>query len=187
VVEANHGRLTEWCQKNTWANSRTISRLADAAFPPVEFSVWVDPEFTPAADDILPIVDRPYDKATGDINLSGQRWARALKDLGLTSQGWMDHCMKARAAAEASVSAQSKLTNLVTNRLEQRETIYREVSDQLLSRREALGERPTEKAQLDRHIQRYAALHAVLQESIKGVTIRFDSVAAVILSRQVLP
>ena len=153
----------------------------------MEFNVWVDPEFTPPAVAILPIVERPYDKASGDINLSGQRWARALKELGLTSQGWMDHCMKARAAAEASVSAQSQLTDLVANRLEQRDILYREVSDQLLSRREAIGERPAEKAQLDRDIQRYDALHAVLQESVKGVTIRFDSVAAVVLSRQTLP
>ena len=187
VVEADHDRLTDWCKKNPWANRFTISRLADAAFPPAEINVWVDPEFTPPTSVLLPVLERAYNKATGDTNLRGQRWARALTGLSLSAQGWMDHCIKARTAAEAMVSAESQLTGLIASRLEQRAIAYREVNDQLLSRREALGERPEERARLDRDIQRHSALHAFLQESIKEVKIRFDSGAAVVLSRQSLP
>lgn len=183
VVEANHSRLLEWCANNPWANSRTVLRLGDAAFPPVEITVWVDPEFTPPEERLRPILERPYDKDHGDTNIAGPRWGPVLERLNLTPQGWLNHCASARAAAESAVVTQSNLAALMAERIDRHRAAHEEITDQLLSRREAMSQRPPERQQLDRDLTRTAALHHAIQDSVKNLKVRFDTVGAVILSR----
>ena len=184
VVEANHSHLVEWCAKNTWANSRTVLRLADAAFPPVETTVWVDPEFSSPAENVLPDLERTYNKDRGDTNITGSRWGPVLEKMNLTPQGWLNHCTNARAAAEKAVVVQSNLAAMMAERLDRHRAAYEEVNDQLLSRCEAMGQRLQERNQLERDRERQTALYRAFHNSIKDLKVRFDSVGAVFLGRE---
>ncbi|MDI1320370.1 MAG: protein DpdE [bacterium] len=186
IVEANAPRLTKWCQLNAWANARTVVRNVDVAFPPVAVDVWLDPEFLAPSESLLAVLRPDYERGKRDTNLSGIRWARGLAALGFGPQRWADLCTKARATAEAAVTEQHKLPSLIDECLKRADSRHRATWEQLASRREALVDRPAELRQLEQEMRRAKELHQAIQDSVRHVRVRFDSVAAVILSRGAL-
>ncbi len=186
VVEANSEHLADWCRENSWANARTVSRLADGAFPPVELTVWIDPEFLEPDESLLKILTPSYDKRSGDINIAGARWTSVLERMNLTPQAWLNHCVNARAAAVVAVNTQSNLKTLIADRLDCHAVAHEQVHDQLLSRREILGVGSEEREQLNQDIARTTSLHEAIQASVKNVKVRFDTVGAIFISRDPL-
>ncbi len=186
IAEANTKLLQDWCQANLWANSRTVLRIADTAFPPLQMEIWVGPEFQPPEDELARILQREYDKGSNDANLSADRWPKALEVAGLNAESWFNHCDATRRLAEQAMVEHGKVTEATAASLQKQETAHAEVIAQLTSRREALTDQPDEQKLLDRDIRRATALHEIVQASIRQAHVRFDSVAATFLSRSSL-
>lgn len=184
VVEVNRKTLKDWCSVNSWADEGTVLRLADAAFPPVVETLWVNPEFSAPNPDQLTFLERNYSKESGDRNIAGDRWEKVLNEIEQTPQSWSDMCEKAQMVAEEQLKSHSQLSDLIATSLAEHSATYENFANQLNSRKEALNSLPAFREQLDVELTRGASLHSILQDCIRNLEIRFDSVAVFFVSNQ---
>jgi ATP-dependent helicase HepA len=163
-------------------HSTAISRLADAAFPPIIESIWVDQNLQAADEECVFELTRPYSKSY-DTNLTANRWSEAIARTGCGQ--WTDLCDSVRRAGERLLVEKHDLQSLIQSKADALTTVRAVAKEQLVSRLEALPETlASERAALEQEIQLARSLTRTLVSAILCPLIRLDSAGVVILSNQ---
>jgi ATP-dependent helicase HepA len=164
--------------------SPVLSRLADAAFPPIIETIWIDQELQPADEECLFELARPYRKPY-DTNLTGNLWLEAISR---TECGqWTDLCDSVRSAGERLLVEKHDLQSLIQSKADALTKVRAIAKEQLISRLEAIPETlASERVALEREIQLARSLTRALVSGILYPLIRLDSAGVVILSDQPL-
>jgi ATP-dependent helicase HepA len=164
--------------------SPVLSRLADAAFPPIIETIWIDQDLQPADEECLFELARPYRKPY-DTNLTSNRWSEAIIRTGCGQ--WTDLCDSVRSAGERLLVEKYDLQSLIQSKADALTTARAIAKEQLVSRLEAIPETlASERAALEREIQLARSLTRTLVAGILCPLIRLDSAGVVILSSQPL-
>jgi len=159
-----------------------VSRLADAAFPPIIETIWIDQDLQPADEERLFELERPYRKSY-DTNLTANRWPEAITRTGCDR--WSDLCESVRGAGERLLVEKYDLQSLAQSKADTLTTARALTKEQLISRMEAIPETlVSERAALEQEIQLARSLTRTLITGILYPLIRLDSAGVVILSDQ---
>lgn len=159
-----------------------LRHLADAAFPPMSQTVWVDADCNPVTSSgWLEKLELEYDKRR-DTNLRLDRWSRA--DAICPVHDWKGLCEKVREAAFAALWDETTRTarTRAVQKLEEKATAHRV---QWQSRVARMPPGPARVAD-DRTAKYTAALDERLLRGIREPCVRVDSVGAVYLSGMML-
>ncbi|MEI7909634.1 MAG: protein DpdE [Verrucomicrobiota bacterium] len=164
--------------------SPVLNRLADAAFPPIIETIWIDQDLQSADEECLFELARPYRKPY-DTNLTANRWTEAIARTGCGQ--WTDLCDSVRSAGERLLVEKYDLQSLAKSKADTLTTARALAKEQLISRMEAIPEKlASERAALEQEIQLARSLTRTLVSGILYPLIRLDSVGVVILSGQPL-
>jgi ATP-dependent helicase HepA len=164
--------------------SPALSRLADAVFPPIIETIWIDQELQPADEECLFELARPYRKPY-DTNLTGNLWPEAISRTGCGP--WTDLCESVRSVGERLLVEKHDLQSLIQSKADALTEVRAITKEQLISRLEAIPEILTsERVALEKEIQFARSLTRALVSGILYPLIRLDSAGVVILSDQPL-
>lgn len=161
-------------------HSPVTSRLADAAFPPIVETIWIDQELQPADEECLFELARPYSKPH-DTNLTPGLWPEAIARTGCDN--WRELCDSVRGVAERLLVEKFDLHALARSKADALTSARALTKEQLLSRLEAMPEAcASERAALEREIEQARSLTRKLVSGILCPRIRLDSAGVVVLS-----
>jgi ATP-dependent helicase HepA len=164
--------------------SPVLNRLADAAFPPIIETIWIDQDLQPVDEECLFELARPYRKPY-DTNITTNRWAEAIARTGCDQ--WTDLCDSVRSAGERLLVEKYDLQSLIQSKADALTTSRAIAKEQLISRLEAIPETlASERVALEQEIQLARSLTRTLVSGILYPLIRLDSAGVVILSDQPL-
>jgi ATP-dependent helicase HepA len=165
-------------------HSPVLSRLADAAFPPIIETIWIGQDLQLADEECLFELARPYRKPY-DTNLTANRWSEAITRTGCSQ--WTDLCDSVRSAGERLLVDKYDLQSLVKSKADALTTTRAIAKEQLLSRLAAIPETLfSERDALEQEIQLARSLTRTLVSGILSPLIRLDSAGVVILSGEPL-
>jgi len=161
-------------------NSPVTGRLADAAFPPIVETIWIDQELEAADDECLFELARPYRKPD-DTNLTPGLWPEAIARTGCGN--WSDLCDSVRGVAERLLTEKHDLQALASSRANAFTAARAMAKEQLLSRLDAMPQTlAPERAALEREIEQARSLTRRLASGVQYPRIRLDSAGVVVLS-----
>ena len=120
IVEARRAGLDELAADHPEIAGPALRRRADAAFPPLARTVWLDADLDPVPGGPLrDLLEQPYrdnrDARGGrDFNLNPQRWADA-EDYCDATLNWRGLCFEARSRAEAVLRERTDLSGVIAD------------------------------------------------------------------------
>ena len=162
--------------------SPVLGRLADAAFPPIIETIWIDQDLQPADEECLFELARPY-RRPYDTNFSASGWSEAIARTGCDQ--WTELCDSVRSVGERLLVEKYDLQSLAESKADTLTTTRALAKEQLISRMEAIPETlASERAALEQEIQLARSLTRTLVSGILYPLIRLDSAGVVILSGQ---
>ncbi|MCB1129528.1 MAG: hypothetical protein KDN05_00265, partial [Verrucomicrobiae bacterium] len=161
-----------------------VRRLADAAFPPIVETIWIDQNLQPADDESLFELKRPYRKPH-DTNLTPGRWPHALDRVDCGP--WSDLCEAVRSAGERHLVEMHDLSAFAQAKADQLTAARALAKEQLVTRLEAIPETlASERNALKDEIAAARALTRTLATGVLQPLIRLDSAGVIILSGEPL-
>lgn len=179
VMRQAAGRLDE----------KAVQRRADAVFPPVIISLWLDELGKPIADeDLLRTLERPYRKPSslhdpegGDFSLNNQRvaWAYEL----IPAERWNESWRGAESAAEARVRSHPSVVDAVERGTAQARVLLEGRLHQLRLR--ALRASEDERGPLEAEIALEESLAEAMKAAIAVPQLELDSTGLVIVSGEI--
>lgn len=165
-------------------HSPVLCRLADAAFPPIIETIWIDQDLQAADEECVFELARPYRKPY-DTNLTANHWSEAISRTGCGQ--WTDLCDSVRNAGERLLAEKYDLPSLIQSKADALTTARAIAKEQLVSRLEVIPETlASERVALQQEIQLARSLTRTLVTGILYPLIRLDSAGVVILSGQPL-
>jgi ATP-dependent helicase HepA len=176
IVESALSPLSDWLKERPHLNASAVRRKADAAFPPIAETIWIDNQLLPLTDDCIEDLNRPLD-AKLDKNVNQERWPVVLKQFGSTM--WAELCADARRVAEESLRLQHDLTNSTRRLASEFEAIGALVQEQGRSRMEALVGWSEEQSQLRDEVEEAEHIASQIAAGIRAPHIRLDAAGVV--------
>jgi ATP-dependent helicase HepA len=184
LVEADSQAVLRRLASDSDSLPGVVHRRADAAFPPIFQTVWLDSDMAEVTDpDTLKFLKLPYekhrrDRKIRDFHLSPTRWSQ-VDSLGLLS-AWAETCQAARRAGEALLRKNIGLREHCEARVAQLMKINSEFVAHFESRIARLDGEARKEEERARSLEE--TLTRALIDGIRQPTIRPDSVGAVFLS-----
>lgn len=164
--------------------SSVVRRLADAAFPPIVETIWIEQDLQLADEECQFELARPYHKPD-DTNLTANHWPEVIARTGC--QNWNDLCNSVRGVAERLLVEKYDLWTLAQSKVDALTEARAAAKEQMISRKEALPEAlASERVALEQEIESARLLTRSLVAGILDPLIRLDSAGVVILSNQSL-
>lgn len=180
VLEADLAEIDKLRARRPILRETALRRRADAAFPPIVRSIWVDEDMTPL-EQSPPGTEERFDSHGGrDWNLNWQRWELVRRQYNLAP--WKDLCMHAAGVArEALVKTEAvvELTCRLARALEAETEIARE---QWQSRLQALTDRTVEREFAEQELNLEMEIREALLVGVRNPRLRIDAAGAVFLS-----
>jgi ATP-dependent helicase HepA len=180
IVEAEVPLLDEG---SMWQHA--VQRMADAAFPPIIQTLWLNQDLMEPDAATLRLLNSPY-SAPEDNNLRALHWPAVLEKVDCGN--WTDLCGAVRAECEARLRSIHALETLTTEKAAILETMATEIHTQLTSRLAALAaDRGAERDALKEEILQMTFLYESLTDGIRQPVMRLDAAGVVFLSPNAFP
>jgi hypothetical protein len=164
------------------SSSSAVQMVADAAFPPLRRTAWVDVDGYLVEDpDLISCLSREYISAENggtDVNLRFDRWLKVDEIRPLND--WTARCRRAREVAENAVRGSNEIRALqrkATERLRRRLALVEAVRPTRISHLEGAPRRAEEKL-----LAQELKLGRTLANSIESLRVRVDSSGIVVLA-----
>jgi ATP-dependent helicase HepA len=157
-----------------------ISRLADAAFPPIFETLWIDQDLLTADEDCHFELIKPYDQKY-DTNLNPNIWPKAI--VQAESGQWVDLCDSVRSIGERILFEKFDLQSLVDSKSKEFTDARSIFHEQLVTRLAATPQSlKSERTALMQEMELAQSLTQTLVAGILHPVIRLDSAGVVILA-----
>lgn len=153
-----------------------VQRKADAVFPPIYKTLWIDQDLTIPEKEFMEWIEEPY-CSQEDVNIRAEHWAQVLEKLAINDWGGL--CSQVRSAAEGLLREQTNLKLLVDGAMKQFSKSTREAEEQAQSRLEMFGR---EHSGLEFEFADQARDAAIIMDAIRSPKVRLDSCGAVFLA-----
>lgn len=167
-------------------DERAVQRRADAVFPPVIVSLWLDGSGTPISDrELITALEQPYRKPTGaddprggDFSLNRERisWAYEF----VAQRRWGEAWREVEAAAERSVRDDPQVQTAIDRGLANARVLLEGRLHQLRLR--ALRAPDDERGPLEEEIALEESLAEAVQKAIAEPRLKLDATGFVIVS-----
>jgi len=180
VIEAGLTAVTALAKAHPELSEDALHRRADAVFPPISRSLWLNEDMEEPDERIRPELERPYVKSGNDVNISQERWPAVQKHFDLAN--WPHRCRAARAAATDALVRQVELTQLTRELATRFEVETSIVKEQWQSRIEALSQFPRESTLAREELALENRVRDALLAGIHNPDIRLDAAGAVFLT-----
>lgn len=179
-VEVSIVSLEECLPSSAGVALAALRRMADAAFPPVVLTLWLDENLTvPEEPRRKEVLAKPYQKPP-DTNLNQQRWPLVERHYSLSN--WADLCRSARENAEGMLLRETDLLRHSEDLALKVEATFAQVKEQMLSRIEALRGSKNEKVQGVEELKFQESVQLSLAKAIRKPAINVNSVGVVFLA-----
>jgi ATP-dependent helicase HepA len=162
-----------------------VQRMADAAFPPIVQTLWLNQDLMEPDAAMLRLLISPY-SAPEDKNLRALHWSAVLEKIGCGN--WTDLCGAVRAECEARLRSIHALETLTAEKTAALEGLAKEILMQLSSRLTALAaDRVAEREALEEEIMQMTFLYQSMADGIRRPVVRLDAAGVVFLSPDTFP
>jgi hypothetical protein len=159
--------------------------MADAAFPPIIQTLWLNQDLMEPDAATLRLLNSPYSKPE-DNNLRVLHWPAVLEKVDCGN--WNDLCGAVRAECEDRLRSIHSLETLTAEKAAALEILATEVRTQLTSRLAALtADRVSERDDLEKEIRQMTFLYESLADGIRQPVVRLDAAGVVFLSPDAFP
>jgi ATP-dependent helicase HepA len=164
-------------------DQRALSRRADALFPPMLETIYINADMQIAEDEtLLKILQRPYSNANAlqrDFNLAKDRLG--LLNNIIDPDRWAELCRHARRVAEATLRGQAVFQDECSQRAEDAERELGKRAQQLALRLERENDNPSTRS-LSTELEFEYALSSALVEGIRDPLVRLDALGFIVVS-----
>jgi len=165
-------------------NFKALERGADALFPPLMETIFLDTQMKVVEDaTLLNILQRSYNGKGGyarDYNLAKDRLP--ILDNFVDAHQWLDLCRNARTASESLLRDRSSFIELCQRNAKIAEQKLSKRVEQLRLRLNRISEEQLKDSTLNQELKIESALEAALLQGISRPRIRLDSVGFIIVS-----
>lgn len=185
VISAGLNAVAELAKAHPGLSEAALHRRADAVFPPIVRSLWLNEDMEEPDEATRAELNRPYVKSTTDTNINQERWTAVQRCFDLAN--WAHRCRATRTAAFEAIVHQvdpTQLTRELASYLEIETSI---VKEQYQSRIEALSQSPRESALAQEDWALEKQVRDALLAGIHNPGIRLDAAGAVFLAGVPLP
>jgi ATP-dependent helicase HepA len=158
--------------------NKAICRKADAVFPPIYKTFWIDQDLSVPEEVYINWLDEPYCN-NEDVNIRTDYWKQVLEMLNLSD--WAGLCEQVRNRSEGILLEQTNLKELIEARVSRFELQTQIGIDQAVSRLEVFG---ANHAGMEADLETYKAEAAMIMAAIHAPRVRLDSCGVVFLSRE---
>jgi ATP-dependent helicase HepA len=166
-------------------SQNVVQRMADAAFPPIIQTLWMNQDLMEPDAATLQLLNSPYN-APEDNSLRALHWPAVLERVDCGN--WTDLCAAVRAECEARLQSIHALETLTAEKVAALEILATEVRTQLTSRLATLAaDRVAERDALEKEILQMTFLYESLADGIRQPVLRLDAAGVVFLSPNALP
>lgn len=149
----------------------SLQRRLDGFLPPFIRTIWLDAQGDLIEDEArLGVLQAPYDKHAGDLNLRGHRFEAAERELGLSD--WSEVCRRARLRGEELLRSSARFVSVIAERSKTSRRSLDARVEVIRARAERSGASVSDRADAERE----AALAAALLEGIQAPVLRLESV-----------
>ena len=180
AVEANVVALETSLSTRSGVAVTAFRRLADAAFPPIVLTLWLDENLSvPDESHRKKALAQPYQKPP-DTNLNQKRWPLVERHFSLGN--WTDLCRSARESAEQLLLQETDLLNISEQLALKAEVKFAHVKEQMLSRIEALRGFKSERVHALEDLKFQESVQLSLAGAIRKPTIDVNSAGVVFLA-----
>jgi ATP-dependent helicase HepA len=180
VIEAGLTAITALAKEHPELSDDALRRRADAVFPPIGRSLWLNEDMEEPDEKTRVELQRPYVRSVNDVNISQERWPSVQKHFDLAN--WAHRCRAARAAATDALVRQVELAQLTRELAARLEVETSVVKEQWQSRIEALSQFPRESAVARDEWALENRVRDALFAGIDKPDIRLDAAGAVFLT-----
>lgn len=185
IVEADATMLMEWLQNELAASPEAIFRRADAAFPPIVETLWIDHELMVPSASLQHELDLLFSQEAGDRNLNQSRWPLALEQFSPCH--WQSLCESTRNEAEKMLRERHGLKALAerccADLIEKQAMDEQQCASHLEAFKGNSGEQAGFRAEMD---QRRSMVETIIS-AIRTPSVRLDAAGVVFLSASALP
>jgi ATP-dependent helicase HepA len=180
TVEVDTNSIEKALGKRSELAPTALRRLADAAFPPMILTIWLDENCSVPEDPTREqVLAKPYQKLP-DVNLSQDRWP--LVEPYYSLDGWPDLCRAARDRAESLLFQKTDLRSVSATRARKVEERLALLREQFGSRINALTGSQTEVTQTSEELELQELVQTSLVQAIRQPAITVNSAGAVFLA-----
>jgi ATP-dependent helicase HepA len=166
-------------------SQNAVKRMADAAFPPIIQTLWLNQDLMDPDAATLQLLNSPYSKPE-DNNLRASHWPVVLERIDCGS--WTDLCGAVRAECEARIRSIHSLESLTAEKVAVLKVQATEVQTQLTSRLASFSaDRVAERDSLKEEILQMKFLYESLADGIRQPVVRLDAAGVIFLSPDVFP
>lgn len=166
-------------------SQNAVQRMADAAFPPIIQTLWLNQDLMEPDAATLRLLNSPY-SSPEDKNVRALHWPAVLEKVDCGN--WTDLCGAVRAECEARLRSIHALETLTAEKAAALEILATEVRTQLTSRLAALAaDRVAERDALEKEILQMTFLYDSLVDGIRQPILRLDAAGVVFLSPDAFP
>ena len=157
---------------------KAICRKADAVFPPIYKTLWIDQDLSAPEQVFIDWLEEPYCNKE-DVNIRADYWKQVLEMLNLGD--WAGLCEQVRNRSEGILLEQTNLKELIEARVSRFELQTQIGIDQAVSRLEVFG---ANHAGMEGDLETYKAEATLIMAAIRAPRVRLDSCGVVFLSRE---
>jgi ATP-dependent helicase HepA len=158
----------------------SVARMADAAFPPIIETIWIDQDLEPADEECLFELRRTYRKPY-DTNLTPSLWPHAISRAAI--HDWNGLCESVRNVATQLLSEKHDLESLARMKGEAFSVARAIAEEQISCRMDFIPESAHgERMELIRWIENSRRLTRAIISGIFSPRIRLDAAGVAILS-----
>jgi len=154
-----------------------IRRKADAVFPPIYRTLWIDQNLSTPEEVLIEWLEEPYCNHE-DVNIRADYWKQVLEVIDLSD--WAGLCEQVRTRSAEILLEQTNLNGLIETRMSRFELKTQIGIDQALSRLEIYG---ADHDGMVCDLETYKAEAALIMGAIRAPKVRLDSCGVVFLSK----
>lgn len=158
---------------------RTMQRRGDSHLPPRIETIWTTLDGGEVHyDELLELLERPYDPSTGDVNLNVERrWAL---DQLVGATDWEPRCLIARRRSEEGLRSRPAFSHAAEAAVESLEAAVRKATTQRRIRLAFVD--PRLRAREEEELRADEEIDAALAGGLRSPRVRLDAVGVVVLS-----
>jgi ATP-dependent helicase HepA len=154
-----------------------IRRKADAAFPPMYKTLWIDGNLSVPESALVATLEKPYIHGE-DVNIRTGYWKQVLDMLEIGD--WVGLCEQVRTRSKGILLEQMNMKELIEVRVKRFESKTHRGIDQAVSRLEVFG---ADHAGMECDLENYKTDAARIMAAIRAPRLRLDSCGVVFLSK----
>lgn len=179
-VEASVEALEQNLSTRSGLTVAALRRMADAAFPPIVLTLWLDENLSVPNEQLRKsVLAQPYQKPP-DSNLNQKRWPLVERHFSLNN--WADLCRSAHDNAEKMLFQETDLRKLSEQRALKAEAKFTHIKEQMLSRIEALRSSKSERMHAVEDLKFQESVQLSLAAAIRKLAINVNSAGVVFLA-----